>query len=364
MLPDGRRLGAHLPLGGGMVVAVERAQAIGLDTLQIFSDNPTAWRRRAEPPRELAAYRARLVEFGLGPIAIHAAYLVNLAGPDDMFHVQSVDVLRHELTVAPSFGARFVNVHTGSHKGSGLDGGIARIAEGIATAFADVPDGPDAAVLVLENSAGGGGGIGVDVNELADLLDAIAQRGVARDRVALCLDTAHLWGAGHPIDTAEGVDRLIGELGQRVGIERVAMIHLNDSKAELGSRMDRHEHLGAGAIGAPGLARILTHPDLQHATYYLETPGMDEGYDAVNAGRAHDLAEGRPLSILPPEAMTLPGARARTGPSVEPATHPKPTRRKPGPTKPGPTKPAFGKKAAKPAPAAKSSRAAKSKAAG
>ncbi len=305
-----------------MVAAVERAQAIGLDTLQIFSDNPTAWRRRAEPPGELEAFRNRLADFEFGPIAIHASYLVNLAGPDDVFHVKSVDMLHRELTLAPTFGARFVNVHMGSHKGSGLDDGIARIASGIAAAFADVPEGPDAATLVLENSAGGGGGIGVDVNEIAALLDAIAAGGVGLERVGICLDTAHLWGAGHPIDTAEGVDRLMAEVDDRVGLERVVMIHLNDSRAILGSRMDRHEHLGAGAIGATGLARILTHPGLRHVTYYLETPGMDEGYDAVNAGRAHDLAEGRPLAILPPEAMNLPGSRARKGPSVEPATEP------------------------------------------
>jgi hypothetical protein len=104
-----------------------------------------------------------------------------------------------------------------------------------------------------------------------------------------------------------------------IGLERLAMIHLNDSRSELGSRLDRHEHLGAGAIGPEGLARILTHPGLRHVTYYLETPGMDEGYDAVNAGRTHDLAAGRPLAVLPPGAMNLPGSRARTGPSVEPA---------------------------------------------
>jgi deoxyribonuclease-4 len=318
MLPDGRRLGAHLPLGGGMVAAVNRAQAIGLDTLQIFSDNPTAWRRRAEPPRELGAFRTRLDEVGLGPIAIHAPYLVNLAGPDELFHLKSVDVLRHELTVAPTFGARFVNVHTGSHKGSGVESGIARIASGIATALNDVPETADAAVLVLENSAGGGGEIGVDVNEMASLLAAIAACGVAPARVAICLDTAHLWGAGHPINTAGGVDRLVADFGERIGLERLVMIHLNDSKSELGSRMDRHEHIGAGAIGPDGMRRILTHPDLRQVTYYLETPGMDDGYDAINAQRARDLAEGRALAGLPPEAMNLPGSRARTGPSVEP----------------------------------------------
>jgi deoxyribonuclease IV len=319
MLPDGRRLGAHLPLGGGMVAAVDRAQAIGLDTLQIFSDNPTAWRRRAEPPRELAAFRSRLDETSMGPIAIHAPYLLNLAGPDEPFYVKSVDLLRHELTVAPTFGARFVNVHTGSHKGSGPEAGIARIADGIATALEQVAEEPDAAVVVLENSAGGGGGLGVDVPEIAALLEAIAARGVDSRHIAICLDTAHLWGAGHPINTAEGVDRLVTEFDDRIGLERLAMIHLNDSKSELGSRMDRHEHLGAGAIGPDGLRRILTHPGLQHAIYYLETPGMDTGYDAINAERARDLAEGRPLAILPPEAMNLPGSRARTGPSAEPA---------------------------------------------
>jgi len=319
MLPDGRRLGAHLPLGGGMVAAVDRAQAIGLDTLQIFSDNPTAWRRRSEPPRELPAFRLRLAEAGLRPIAIHAPYLVNLAGPDEAFYLKSIDVLRNELTVAPSFGARFVNVHAGSHKGSGREAGIARIADGIAAALDAVPDAPDGAIVVLENTAGGGDGIGVDMDEIGALLDAIGARGVAAGRVAVCLDTAHLWGAGHPIDTAAGVDRVVADVARRIGIERLAMIHLNDSKSELGSRMDRHEHLGAGAIGPDGLRRVLTHPDLREVTYYLETPGMDEGYDAVNAERARDLAEGRPLAELPPEALNLPGSRARTGPSVEPA---------------------------------------------
>ena len=319
MLPDGRRLGAHLPLGGGMVAAVDRAQAIGLDTLQIFSDNPTSWRRRAEPPRELGAFRSRLDELGMGPIAIHAPYLLNLAGPDEPFYVKSVDLLGHELAVAPTFGARFVNVHTGSHKGSGPEAGMARIADGIATALGQVAEEPGSAVVVLENSAGGGGGLGVDVPELATLLEAVAARGVSSGRVAICLDTAHLWGAGHPINTAEGVDRLLAEFDDRIGLERLAMIHLNDSKSELGSRMDRHEHLGAGAIGPDGLRRVLTHPGLRHVTYYLETPGMDTGYDAINADRARDLAEGRPLAILPPEAMNLPGSRAHTGPSPEPA---------------------------------------------
>src|SRR5450759_790326 len=128
-LPGGRRLGAHLPLGPGMVRAAERARTIGADSLQLFADNPTAWRRRAELPDELPAFRARVAELGLGPLAIHAAYLVNLAGPDANLFEKSLVVLSRELALAPAYGARFVNVHVGSHRGAGVESGVARVAE-------------------------------------------------------------------------------------------------------------------------------------------------------------------------------------------------------------------------------------------
>jgi deoxyribonuclease-4 len=296
-----------------MVRAVERAHAIGAEALQVFADNPTAWKRRAEPPAELPAFRSRLAELRIGPIAVHASYLVNLAGPDDELHGRSVELLAHELAAAPGFGARFVNVHVGSHKGAGLEAGIGRVAEGVARALEAVPAPPYGPLLVLENSAGGGGGIGVTVEELARILEAIATRGLAADRVGICLDTAHLWGAGHDVSTAEGVDAVIEEVAARIGLERLVMVHLNDSKVGRGSRLDRHQHLGAGAMGpGRGLARILADPRLAQVVYYLETPGMDDGYDAVNLARARDLAAGRPLADLPPEALELPSARART----------------------------------------------------
>jgi len=303
-------------MGSGMVWAAERARTIGADSLQIFADNPTAWRRRAELPGELPAFRARVAELGLGPVAIHAAYLVNLAGPDPDLFERSLGVLSRELGVAPAYGARFVNVHVGSHRGAGVEAGIARVAEGVARVLAEAPAGPDAATLVLENSAGGGDGLGTSVDELARILDAIAARGVAADRVGLCLDTAHLWGAGIAIGTAEDVDALVEAIVARIGLQRLSMVHLNDSKAAFASRADRHQHVGAGAIGGDGLARILTHPALAHVAYYLETPGMDQGYDAINIGRARDLAAGIRPAPLPPEALELHGSRAR---AAEPA---------------------------------------------
>jgi deoxyribonuclease-4 len=315
MLPDGRRLGAHLPLGGGMVKAVDRAHEIGARALQVFADNPTAWRRRQEPPAEGPAFRARLAEFDIGPVAVHASYLVNLAGPEEDFFGRSVTVLASDLRAAPGFLGRFVNVHVGSHRGSGTEAGTARLADGIALVLAEVDDGPDAAMVVLENAAGSGFGLGMDVDELAAIAEAAAVRGLPARRIGFCLDTAHAWAAGIDLSEPEAIDTFLADFDARIGLERLVMLHFNDSKSERGSRLDRHEHLGAGRIGVAGLGHLLRHPGLAHATYYLETPGMDEGYDAINVGRAYDIAAGRPLDDLPPEAMTLRGSRARTGPA-------------------------------------------------
>jgi deoxyribonuclease IV len=318
MLPDGRRLGAHLPLGNGMVKAAERAHAIGATALQIFGDNPTAWRRRTEPPGEQEAFRERIAAHGIGPVVVHAAYLVNLAGPDAGFFEQSVAILAHELRSAPGFGARFVNVHTGSHRDTGLEAGVARLAEGVRRTLDEAPSGNEAATLVLESSSGGGFAVGATIEELAAIAEAVARRGVPDSRVAFCLDVAHLWAAGYRLSDPGETDAVVEAFDRLIGLDRLALIHLNDSKTEVGSRVDRHEHVGAGGIGEAGMAHLLTHPRLGHVTYLLETPGMDEGYDAVNMARARALARGLPLDPLPPEAMNLRGSRARTAPQPEP----------------------------------------------
>ncbi len=307
-----------------MLKAVERAHAIGAGTLQIFSDNPTTWRRRAAPPSDLAAFCDALTAHDLGPIAIHASYLVNLAGPEPTFFERSIELLADELRVAPGFRARYVNVHVGSHRERGVDAGVARVADGIARVLALADGGrgfdEDAPMLVLENSAGSGFGLGTDVTSLAAIAEAVAARGVAARRVGFCLDAAHAWGAGIDLSDPAALDAFLDEFDDRIGLDRLVMVHLNDSKVERGSNLDRHEHLGAGRIGEAGLAHLVTHPRLAGATYYLETPGMDEGYDAVNVARAYDLAAGRPLATLPPEAMTVRGSRARTAPrAAEPA---------------------------------------------
>ncbi len=315
MLPDGRRLGAHLPLGNGMVKAVDRAHEIGASAIQVFVDNPTAWRRRLLPPAELPAFRARLAEYDIAPVAVHASYLVNLAGVEEDFFGRSVAVLASDLRAAPGFGGRFVNVHIGSHRGAGVAAGTERLADGLALTLAEVDGAPDAAMIALENSPGSGFGLGTDVAELAGIAEAAAARGLPPERIGFCLDTAHAWAAGIDVSEPAAIDAFLADFDDRIGLDRLVMIHLNDSKSELGSRLDRHEHLGAGRIGAAGLGHLLRHPALAHVTYYLETPGMDEGYDAVNVARAYDIAACRPLADLPPEAMNLRGSRAKSGPA-------------------------------------------------
>ena len=351
MLPDGRRLGAHLALGDGMVKAAERAAEIGATALQIFSDNPTKWRRRAAPSPEIPAFRGRLDTAGIDPLVIHASYLINLAGSDPAYHERSVALLAAELRSARRIGAALVNVHVGSHGGAGIEVGLERLGAAVrrALAAADEPDpsnGPEgadgseraddvdhegpsaangapvqsaAATIVFENSAGAGFGLGVDLDELTAIAEALHAAGVPDDRIGFCLDTAHAWGAGYELSDPVAIDALIDGFEERIGLDRLRLIHLNDSRSELGSRTDRHEHVGAGQIGEAGLAHVLRHPRLAHATYILETPGMDVGYDAINLTRAIALARGEPLIPLPPGAFSLRGSRSRAATHVDPS---------------------------------------------
>jgi deoxyribonuclease-4 len=319
MLPDGRRLGAHLPLASGMLKALDRAEIIGASALQIFADNPTAWRRRSEPSPQLEAFRSRAGELDIRPISIHASYLVNLPGPDAATYERSVAMLAGEFDGAPAFGARFVNVHIGSHRGTGVEVGLDRLVAGIEAVFAELPDGSapgEEPMLVLENSAGGGGGLGTSLDELVAIADRLATRRIDRDRVGFCLDTAHAWGAGIDVGDPTVIDTFLAGFDSRIGLDRLVLVHLNDTRSALGSRTDRHEHLAAGRIPADGLTHVLRHPGLAQATYIIETPGMDVGYDAVNLARARSLWAGEPLEPLPDEAFELAGsARGRMTPA-------------------------------------------------
>ncbi len=209
-----------------------------------------------------------------------------------------------------SSGPRALNVHIGSHKGSGPEAGIERVGWVLARILDGRPsDGADPR-LVLEDSAGQGGGIGVTIEELGAILDAAERHGADRSRLGICLDTAHLWAAGYAIDDPMAIDELFDSVDRVLGPDGLAMIHLNDLRVRRGSRADRHEHIGAGSIGGVGLGHLLRHPRLAALPMILETPGMASGWDAVNMDRVRVLLAGQQLEALPPEASLVRGDRS------------------------------------------------------
>jgi deoxyribonuclease-4 len=310
------RVGIHLGIARGLLPAARRSRQIGAQALQIFSDNPTAWRRRPQPPADADAFIAYTASEGIATISIHASYLVNLAGSAEPFATQSREGLIVEMQRAPAYGATLVNTHIGSHRGVGAETGLRRIVESVRAILAASPP---SVRLVLENSSGGGDQLGSRVEELAQILEGVGAVG-GGERLAFCLDTAHLWGAGYDISDGEGAARVIDRFEELIGLDRLPMVHLNDSRSLLGSRTDRHEHVGAGQIGAEGLGAFLRDPRLARATFILETPGADEGWDAVNLRRAWLLWHGASdLPVLPPKAFRTnrrsTRASAPSGPS-------------------------------------------------
>ncbi len=288
----------HLGVQHGLLRAARRSRQIGATALQIFTDNPVAWRRRAEPPLQAPEFIDYGTREGLRTIAIHASYLINLAGSAEPFASQSRAGLITEMQRAPLYGATVVNTHIGSHRGVGADAGVARIVENVRAVLDASPAGVR---LALENSSGGGDMLGSSVEELARILDGV---GADADRFCFCLDTAHLWGAGYDISSADGARAVVDRFEELIGLERLGLVHLNDSRSELGSRADRHEHVGAGRIGPVGLGTFLRDPRLARATFVMETPGADEGWDAINMRRARLLWGGAlELPVLPPKAF-------------------------------------------------------------
>jgi deoxyribonuclease-4 len=289
----------------------------------VFVDNPTAWKRRIAPPRGLDAFRARLEELDVRPVAVHASYLVNLAGPDPRFRADSIDVLASDMAAAAAYGARIVNVHTGSHRDTSLEAGVERVASAVLEVLrrsrresrsGDAAS-DDAPILTLENSAGGGFSVGVTIEELVRIAERAAALGVAERRLGFCLDVAHAWGAGVALDDPDAIDAWLDSFDRELGLDRLVMVHLNDSRSERGSRTDRHEHIGAGLIGARGLAHLLRHPRLRDLPFVLETPGMDAGYDRINLERCRLLLAGEPLPTLPEAAFRLSRRAAASAPA-------------------------------------------------
>ncbi len=267
------RLGRHMPLHSNAVKAVEIARAIGCDAIQIFASNPTGWRPTEGNSASSTAFASATREFDLQPVVIHAPYLINLASPDEPIWEKSIGLLQWTLQRGALLGASYVVFHTGSHRGSGVEAGIARIAQAIERIL---PETPPEVMLLLENDVGAGDSLGHSFEQLGATLALLPHYS---ERLGVCIDTAHLWGAGHDIATATSAQLVLANIDSAIGLKRLKVIHLNDTEKALGSHRDVHARLGEGIIGEEGIRALLCDPRLKHAAIILETPIKTDDQD-------------------------------------------------------------------------------------
>jgi deoxyribonuclease-4 len=285
------RVGIHTSIAGDIAGALDIASKLGANALQIFSASPRMWPRGGTRIAEAdaARFRARRAELGLGPLVIHDNYLINLASPERVMRTRSIQAFHDELVRAVSLGADFLVAHPGACMGSEKSQAISEIAQGMRQAARGMKLG-DLRILV-ENTSGMGSAVGARFEEIKAILDETSDL-----PMGVCLDTAHTFEAGYEITTEEGLTRTIEAVERTVGLDRVYVLHVNDSKTPLGSRVDRHEHIGRGKIGLAAFRRILNHPRLGPGSqglagraFILETPIDRPGDDRRNVRALWEL---------------------------------------------------------------------------
>jgi deoxyribonuclease IV len=269
------RYGCHMSIAGGLHQAIDRGDASGCETIQIFTKSNRQWAAKPITDEDAAAFVTRHEASAIEPIFVHASYLINLGSADDATREKSIAALIDELQRAERLRLPFVVIHPGSHGGLGEETGLMRVGDGLlrvleATSELDVS-------IALETMAGQGSTLGVTFEHLATMLDHTD----ADDRLSVCLDSCHIFAAGYDFSTAERCTDTITAFDQAVGLDRLRAIHLNDSKHELGARKDRHEHIGEGHIGEVAFSHLIRDSRLAHIPMVLETPkkGKDPAPD-------------------------------------------------------------------------------------
>src|SRR3954464_12277330 len=263
------RLGAHLSIAGGLPRAVDRAEASGCEALQIFTKSAGQWRAREIPPDEIALFRRRVRETGIGPVVAHNSYLINLAAADPELRARSIGSLCEELDRAEVLGLDGLVMHPGSYTSGTESGGLKLIADGLANVLGSRPEGKTR--ILLEHTAGQGTNLGHRFEHLAEIIDLLG----GSPRIGVCLDTCHLLAAGYDICSEAGYQDTFRQFGAIVGFSRLRAFHVNDSKKPCASRVDRHEHIGKGCLGLAPFRRILNDARFAALPMLLETPKVD-----------------------------------------------------------------------------------------
>jgi deoxyribonuclease IV len=274
-------LGAHC--SGGVKGALDRAAEIGAtEAVQLFTQSPRTWRTPKPDPEVYDRFRTRREELGTGAVICHALYLCNLAAPDDTVYEKSIATLSSTVDIACAIEADGVVFHVGSHLGAGLEAGLDRA---VAAMRQVLERSNDTTWLLMENSAGAGDTIGRSIDELAVLYERLD----GHPHLGICLDSCHLFVSGCDVTDREALDRVLAEVGERIGLDRLRALHVNDAKSPLGSNSDRHDNILDGLMGEQ-LGVFLSHPDLQGLPAVLEVPGTDgHGPDREQMTRLQEL---------------------------------------------------------------------------
>ncbi|MFP4223100.1 MAG: deoxyribonuclease IV [Phycisphaeraceae bacterium] len=280
--------GAHLSIAGGLHNALIEARSLDMDCVQIFTKNQRQWQAPPLKDEQIAQWQAQQAATGIRDVVSHDSYLINLASPKEDVRDKSIALYREELVRCEQLGIANLVMHPGSHLKTGEEAGLTRIVE----AFDQLHDElPDLAVLTcLEITAGQGTNLGYRFEHLAEIMDRVQ----ASERMGVCLDTAHLLAAGYDLTSAEGARGVLRETDDVVGLDRVRVLHVNDSRTERGSRVDRHEHIGYGHVAEEALAVLLSEPAFAELPKVLETPKADapdgRPWDAINLEKVRHLA--------------------------------------------------------------------------
>lgn len=280
------RIGAHVSIAGKIYESLERARALGCNTMQIFSRNPRGWQAAKLEPQDVEEFKRLKAKYDIRPVAVHIPYIINLATPDDRLYKKSINAYIEDIERADALGAEYFVTHLGSHVGSGEDNGIKRFSGAIKEI---VEKARPKAMILLETTAGAGSWIGYKFEHLRRIIDYAGTDA----NIGACLDTAHIFEAGYNIKTKDGLERTLKEFDKLLGLDLIKTVHFNDSLSPFNSHVDRHQHIGKGYIGLEALARVINHPGLKGAAFIMETPKKADRDDKRNIAQAKRIYKGR-----------------------------------------------------------------------
>lgn len=276
------RIGVHVSIAGRIDEAIDRACALGCETIQIFSRNPRGWKSRPLVQEEVEAFKRKRKEKDIRPVLVHIPYIINLATPKDKLWKISIDSYAEDIIRTDTLGAEYFITHLGAHTGSGEETGLKRFCQGLNVA---IKKAKPKTMLLLETCAGQGSTLGHKFEHIRYMLDNIKT-----ENIGVCLDTCHIYVAGYDVATKNGLENTLKKFNTIIGLENLKAVHFNDSKGDLGSNLDRHEHIGKGKIKEEGMKRIITHPKLRHLPFVMETPKKTPNDDPMNIKTARRLA--------------------------------------------------------------------------